>query len=415
MEEPISERAAQFLAWLRDGIPVGAGARKYWVFSRGEAKARLKELISEERYAEAKEFARALSQTYLPSAKFVTKSFRVLFPTYLRLVRRASETGATFTELIRNFVVTELEQILKHLNTKPTTEPSRYPAEKLREVEDALKEWKRQSVKERTQTLRLQMPYFPEMPLNLWEACVEEVIESTLRKGSAAGFEEETRMILTQTRIHDEVTVRCLHETYPEYLQGELVKNNSDISLEFNFRFMAWGPLNKDHRAIAAQTEMNEILGQEKLVQLLDVLTIPFREEEPSWFKMNLLSGKIELQESKEVLFNGVLIPAKRDQQGWEGFTSKILAMFKDETKRVKGQLDEALSQEDYEEVEELANSLAVLTRRGKIIRYGIDSLRLLMGSKSQVVSLNLPEIVLAAWEALGTGSLEALIEGGGY
>ncbi len=414
MEEPISERAAQFLAWLRDGIPVEAGARKYWVFSRGEAKERLKELISEERYVEAKEFARALSQTYLPSAKYVTKSFRVSFPSYLWLVKRASETGTTFTELIRNFMVAELEQILENLNTNSASESSQYPAEKLREVEDTLKEWRKQDVKERAQTLRLQMPYFPEMSLNLWEVCIEEVIESTLRKGSVAGFEEETRMLLAQTRIFDEVTIRCLHETYPEHLQGELVRSNSDISLEFNFRFMAWGSLSKDHRAITAQAELNEVFGQDKLEQLLKVLNLPLREENPSWFKMNLLSGKIELLESKEVLFNGLQIPEKRDQKGWEDFTNKILRMFTDETEKVKEQLDVALSQEEYKEVQELTNSLAVLTRRGKIIRYGIDSLRLLMGSKSQVVSFNLPEIILAAWEAFGTGSLEALIEGGG-
>ncbi len=412
MQEPLSERAAQFLAWLKDGVPVEAGSRKFWVFSRGEAKERLKELISEERYVEAKEFARALSQTYLPSAKYVTKSFRVSFPSYLWLVKRASEERTTFTELIRSFMASELEQILRNLNS--TSESSQYPTEKLREVEDALKEWRKQDVKDRAQTLRLQMPYFPEMSLTLWEACIEEIIESTLRKGSIAGFEEETRKLLAQTRIPDEVTIRCLHETYPEHLQAELVRSNSDLSLEFNFRFMAWGPLNKDHRAIAAQDELNEVFGQDKLEQLLIILNLPFREEKPSWFKMNLLSGKIALLESKEVFFNGVEIPAKRNQKGWENFIIKILRMFKDETEKVKEQLDVALSQEEYKEVQELTNSLAILTRRGKIIRYGIDSLRLLMGGKSQVVSFNLPEIVLAAWEAFGTGSLEALIERGG-
>jgi hypothetical protein len=411
MEEPISERAAQFLAWLKDGVPVEAGARKYWVFSRGEAKERLKELISEERYIEAKEFARALSQTYLPSGKYVTKSFRVSFPSYLWLVKRASETRTTFTELIRDFVVAELGQILEHLNAKSTSESSQYPIEKLREVEDTLKEWRSQDVKDRAQTLRLQMPYFPEMSLKLWEACIEEIVESTLKTGYEAGLEKETRLLLSQTRILDEVSIRCLHESYPEHIQGDLVRTNSDISLEYNFRFMAWGRLNKDHRAIVAQAELSEDLGQDKLTRLLNVLDLSFGEEDPSWFKLNLLSGKVELLESREVRFNGMQIPSKRDRKGWESFTSKILGVVGNETEKVKELLDVALSQEEYEEVQELTNSLAVLTRREKIIRYGIDSLRLLMGSRSQVVSFNLPEIVLAAWEAFGTGSLEALIE----
>ena len=99
----LSKRRAYFEAWLTGGIPVSENG-VYKVLSKNEAKNKLKELIERENYIAARELAKLLKSSISFSDKKVSKSYRVPFIVYVKLIKLAFKQGIELSGVIERLV-----------------------------------------------------------------------------------------------------------------------------------------------------------------------------------------------------------------------------------------------------------------------------------------------------------------------
>ena len=110
-----SKQQALFEAWLRGGIHIKE-KDTYDVLSRIKAKLRIKNLVEQEQYEDARDLAERLKTEIVLSGKTVSRSFRVPFMVYAKLVELALKKKIALNSQIKNLMVQHLDKIAINLS-----------------------------------------------------------------------------------------------------------------------------------------------------------------------------------------------------------------------------------------------------------------------------------------------------------
>jgi len=416
----MSERIAQFLAWLEDGIAVKASQENtYQVLSREEARTQFEKLVDEERFDEAKEFSAGLKRGMTISDAMVVKSTRLSLPDFVSFIRAARRDQLTITEFIKRGIVVDLKR-----DVLDTLSRERVAMEKLELLRRTLIAWEKAEGKERsTDSYSIQMPYYPPVPDDVWNALLAQLAEHITGVGHCEGVEQVAEALVKHSSIsgkelYEHAAARDLKRW--SYLRQILRVQGSTFAVEFRFQVPIW--LTNSEGWLNAKTESpkrvirDDGLGDDPAVALACVLGIDLQALEAGRqsesISIDFFSRSLRISEDGTLVLGDTPLPTERASEVWNQIAESIVGETHSRVTKIKKNLDRALNENQFELVHDLTLVLASHKEKEILSRFAVEMLRILMGSRSQVVAFNIPELLLGAWEALGNRTLESLLKG---
>lgn len=393
---------ALFEAWLQNGVCSKQNG-SYYVFSQQEAKNQIKRSIGEQNYRLVKEIAEQLKSPIAPSEKNISKSLRISFLSFARLVEMALKQKVSLSTIVKTIIIDDLEKFIVNTSNRKEINSDRFNL-----FHKVFTTWKTEQLKDEQTSKDSYSPtigYYP--PLQ------RKTIETFLVKG----FES--------------IRNRCSmvpHEVLDEYLKVDWEKNIDDFSQTFADLFENIITIDQDGKlvldiSLSAFIELDmsldeydafirEVSGEcgfeisRSLKEALDV------DEEwaddigkvPVSFELDLLSIPLEIKGDDLIVDNMVVKNEKSDEKIRLGRT-------KDRDKQhliLKSRLSKALEKEDWNKVSEISDEMVQNEENFELIEYCLNIVFKLL-HKKHVVSFRAPEMIVRAWEAYGQSKLEHL------
>ena len=398
-----SKQQALFEAWLQDGFYYKQNG-SYYVVSRHEAKNRIKKFIEKKDFTSVKDIAEQLKSPVTLSNKSISKSIRIPFVSYAKLVELALKQKTNLSTLVRNAMVKDLRKFM--MNAKKRKDVS---SERLNLFRNAFETWQKESSEAEQSPRDSYSPsiiYYPYMSKELFRATLEKAIEQDRKKCSAI----PSIVLGKYLKVDWESTINELYDDWPEYLdQNMRLNQNGQLVLDIIFSPVAVLDMNLEEYT-ALNREISNQYGPETIKSLKDALGIDeefFADETeklPIFFRLNLLSIPLEIAHGTLVITNVVV---KDERSGDE--IKRLYMEDKDKQSAIlKSRLDKGLKQEDWDVVSTVSDSIIQVEKDYQLREYCLG-IAFKLFFKTQVISFRAPEVIVRAWEAYGKIEYERL------
>jgi len=392
-----SKQQALFEAWLQDGFFYKQN-ESYYVVSRQEAKNRIKKFMEKKDFATVKDIAEQLKSQLALSDKNISKSLRVSFVSYAKLVELALKQKTTLSTLVRNMMVKHLRKFLAN-----ATKRKDIASEHLNLFRNTFETWQKDSLeaeKSPKDSYSPSMIYYPYLSKELLNLIVEKAIEQVRKKCSALPSE----VIDKYLEVDLERTINELHEDWPEILDQNMRLNDNE-QLVLDVVVSPWAIIDMNLEEYAAlDREISNQYGSETIQTLKEALDIDeaFFDDEteklPIFFRrLNLISIPIAISHGALLIDNVVL----KDEHSHDEIELRYKEKKEKQSAILKSRLDKALKQEDWDVVSTLSDDLVQVEKDYQLQEYSLE-IAFKLFQKTQVISFRAPEVIVRAWEAYG-------------
>lgn len=406
----LTKHRALFEAWLTGGIPIRE-KETYKVLSMDEAKKKLKEFIKKENYIAAKDLAERLTSSISFSDKKISKSYRIPFIVYVKLVKLAFKQGIELSGVIERRVKEDIKRIVGILSKREDI-----IEERLKFLQKTIQTWEPELVR-KTRIYINEMPftyvskeYYPlipalKMPKEIAESCVNKAIEE---------FKDKC---LSIPGISSEAVERCLNLIDIKQLSNDLMDDPQPITIEFSQRKDGKIGLSvyceklvdlkiDEKEMIAFEEEMRSEFGKEVVDGIVNFQE-GFFTDGTFYLYIELFSGIIDVKGDKLLLNNVIISHEAKDQTNSK---LKLLSKFDETINQLKSELDYAVKKDKFDKVAEISGKLAAICRDRKLADFALDILFRLLRGKTQVISFRAPEVIIRAWNAYGNTNLNQVL-----
>lgn len=397
-----SATQALFEAWLQNGV-CSKRNDSYYVFSQQKAKNEIKKLIEEQNYRSVKEIADQLKSPITLSDKSISKSLRVSFVSFARLVELALKQKVSLSIMVRNVIVKDLEEFIVNISNRKDIDSHRL--ELLRKV---FKTWKTKPRKAEQTPKDYYSPsigYYPPIQKKIIRTILEKGVESIKKKC----FIVPREVLDEYLKVDWGKNIDELYRTFADNFEKTITLNQSG-KLVLDIRFSGFMELDMNlDEYDAFLGEVSSQYGYKTSQTLRKVLDV---DEEwadevgkgPVYFKLDLISIPFEIKGGALLVDNVVM----KDERSDEKIKLKYIEDRDKQFLILKSKLSKAWEQEDWNKVSEISNKRVQLEEDYELIEYCLDIVFKLF-HKKHVVSFRAPEIIIRAWEAYGEGKLEPL------
>jgi hypothetical protein len=403
-EHSLSKHQALFEAWLTGGVPVSENG-VYMVLSVDKVKKRIKELIEKENFTSAKELAERLKAEISFTEKGISRSVRVSFPIYAKLVNLSFQRNVELSTLIKTLVAEDVKGILHALSKRKDVKQ-----DKVNFLEKTLKTWQLSLWKKKSipKTYEPLTPFFPLMTKRLVELALDKALTEIRYECSDIPPEALERYF---ENIDIKKTIKVSQEEYPDLISVSLEpsKNNTFV-IAVQFTLLLFFRTNANEY-LAFRKEIRTEFGDDVVNHLEDAFNIDLGvideqlsdESLGSYLDVNILSLPLKVEHGVLRINDVVVTPSMKIQ---EDLKKKFLSQSKKNLERLKIQLNQALEREKFEDVAKISDRLVSLKRNYELTDYALGLISRLFRGKTQVVSFRAPEVIVRAWEAYGRTDL---------
>lgn len=391
-----SKQQAFFEAWLQDGFYYKQNG-SYYVVSKHEAKNRIKKFIDKKDFASVKGIAEQLKSPITLSNKSISKSLRVPFVSYAKLVELALKQKTSLSTLVRDTVIKDLRKFLVN-----ATKRKDISSKRLNMFQNAFETWQKESLEAEQSPKDSYSPsiiYYPHVSKELFRVILEKGIEQIRKECSAL----PSTVLDKYVKVDWESTINELYVDWPEYLDQNIRLNkNGQLVLDIISSAFAILDMNlEDYEAL--NREVSNLYGSKTIQTLKGALDIDeeFFDDEteklPIFFRLNLVSIPFEIAHGALLINNVVMKDEHSDDE--------IKLRYKENKDKqlviMKSRLEKALKQEDWDVVSTVSDNIVQVEKDYELREYSLQ-IALKLFHKTQVISFRAPEVIVRAWEAYG-------------
>lgn len=393
---------ALFEAWLQNGVYFKRDD-SYYVFSQQEAKKQIKELIGERNYRLVNEIAEQLKSPITLSDENISKSLRISFVSFAKLVEMALKQEVSLSTTVRTIIIDDLEKFIVNTSSRKDIDSHRLDL-----FHKAFKTWKTKQPKAEQTSKDSYSPsigYYPSLQKKILKTILVRGVESIKKACSVV-----PRKILDEYfEVDWEKNVDELYKTYADFFDNRITINESG-KLVLDIDFSAFVELDMNLEEYDAFIrEVSRQYGSEISKSLKKALDV---EEEwadevgkiPVYFKLDLLSIPFEIK-GNDLLIDNVVMKNEHSDE-------KIKLKYMEDRDKLqlilKSRLSKAWEKEAWNKVSEISSKMVQLEEHHELIEYCLNIFLKLI-HKKHVISFRAPEMIVRAWEAYGKSKLELL------
>jgi len=395
-----SARRAFFEAWLQNGV-CSRQNDSYYVFSQQEAKNQIKKHIGKQNYRLVKEIAEQLKSPITLSDENISKSLRISFTSFTKLVELALKQKASLSTTVRTIIIDDLEEFIADTSNRKDIDLNRLDL--LHKAFAAWKTEQRGAEQTSKDSYSPSIGYYPPLQKKIIKTILVKGVESIKSKCSMVPREVLDKYF----RVDWEESIDELHQAYGDFFE-KTITINQDRKLVLDISFSAFAELDMNLDEYSAFiSEVSNQYGfdiSQSLKKALDVDEQWADEvgKTPVYFKLDLLSIPLEVR-SDELLVDNVALKKEHTDEKIRlkhmGDRDKLHLV-------LKSRLSKALENEDWNKVSEISDKMVQLEEDFELVGYCLDVVFKLL-HKKHVVSFRAPEIIVRAWEAYGKSKLE--------
>jgi len=366
------------------------------LLSRQEAKNRIKKFIDEQDYTTVKGIADQLNAPISFSERSISKSLRVSFLDYVKLVKQALKGKTDLSTIMRNTIVKDLEELIANINQRREIAPHR-----LNLFRQAFETWKSELSETESSPQSSYSPsmfHYPVMKKKLVKPIIQQAIGQIKQRCSSI----PPRVLERRLKVDWETSIDDVYDDYTAFLDIEIqLSQNGQVMLKVELATFL--RLNMDFKEyVIFSKEVENQYGVEASQTLKKVLDVDKEWAEeigmlPIFFKVDILSVPIEIK--------GKTLSMGNISAEYEGRAKKVKPQFEkpEDTQLavLKSEIDKARKQEDWNAVSAVSEKLSQLETHNQLREYGFD-LASALAKKTQVLSFRAPEMIIRAWEAHG-------------
>jgi len=377
---------AKLEAWARGGIILREG-HSYLVIPRSQAKQRLTEAVKQKNWGLVKQLSDQLQNpVHFDPRAVISKSFRMSFVTFARLVHTALTSNSSAARLLRNALVVEAMHAVPD-NSNPFGEKTSLIRKAILETVNPSEDENSSAYSRDSYRALAPLPYptdYAILAKLLWEE------------------------LLARVPMDESKTLDSLGDFYVDQW-ADFLKDwgQMDVVLlreEDSVRLI----LEADRLPVEMDEDAPDNLGID--VAELDRALAPFMNEDTTVLSENcsiaipIFSWKLSSQHGKMCVDDFAL-----EEEDLEKAESMKRSKDGAESAKLEERLGNAISNGDYKLVSELSDELSAAKRRMILNSLAYKELLELIKGKPAVVSVSAPELFFALWSS-GRENVDNLI-----
>lgn len=407
-----SSKEAIFETWLLDGVYYKNG-NEYVVLQPNEIKNYIRELVEKEEYEQASKVAEGLKNKICLSEEEVLRSFRVSFPVYLFFVSSALKEELNLGAVIKKYLVNDIPEIIDSLERRNIN------PEKIEYIKRVYIEWKKRLIdRSYLDKYTLSSTISLDITQEIAKICLDQFMNKVKNECSEVALLLERYLENAKLYNPDNIMYN------PNFFELRL-SLNEDKKIKVSHIFWNVLRLNTNNEAefLAIEQELTEDFGREAINKLYEI-NDGFFLLDGAFFEVELFSGIFEQKEGVVYLDNIIVVnypdndksskdKPKQNSSDYDQFKNAILKQYDLQINQLKENLEESLIKDKYDEIAEITNELSITQKRRVLSDFSLDILAKLFHRKTQVISIRLPEILFAMWEAKRPNRFESVLKGG--